>query len=97
MDGRLAVVCPGPGAQWAGMGARLLEESPVFAARMAECAAALEPFVDWSLLDVVRGGGDLDRVDVVQPVSFAVLVPRHQVAGDTGGEYCARVCNSPWS
>ncbi|MEU8385966.1 acyltransferase domain-containing protein, partial [Streptosporangium sp. NPDC048865] len=44
---------------------------------MAECAAALEPFVDWSLLEVVRqgeGAPGLERVDVVQPVSFAVMV-----------------------
>ena len=74
VDGRTVFVFPGQGAQWAGMGAQLLDESAVFAARMAECAAALEPFVDWSLLDVIRDGGQLDRVDVVQPVSFAVMV-----------------------
>ncbi|MER6178897.1 beta-ketoacyl synthase N-terminal-like domain-containing protein, partial [Streptosporangium sp. NPDC001681] len=51
--GRSVWVFPGQGAQWVGMGAALLEESAVFAGRMAECAAALEPFVDWSLLDVV--------------------------------------------
>ncbi|HEV7648186.1 MAG TPA: SDR family NAD(P)-dependent oxidoreductase, partial [Actinophytocola sp.] len=72
VDGRLVFVFPGQGAQWAGMGARLLDESPVFAERMAECAAALSPFVDWSLLEALRG--ELDRVDVVQPVSFAVMV-----------------------
>ncbi|MFI6457898.1 SDR family NAD(P)-dependent oxidoreductase [Streptosporangium amethystogenes] len=75
--GKSVWVFPGQGAQWAGMGAALLEESAVFAGRMAECAAALEPFVDWSLLDVVRqveGAPGLDRVDVVQPVSFAVMV-----------------------
>ncbi|MER7721632.1 beta-ketoacyl synthase N-terminal-like domain-containing protein, partial [Streptomyces flaveolus] len=53
-DGRAVFVFPGQGSQWAGMAAELLESSPVFAGRMAECAAALEPFVDWSLLDVVR-------------------------------------------
>ncbi|MEU8040820.1 SDR family NAD(P)-dependent oxidoreductase, partial [Streptosporangium sp. NPDC049078] len=77
VDGRMVWVFPGQGAQWVGMGAALLEESGVFAARMAECAAALEPFVEWSLLDVVRGvegAPGLDRVDVVQPVSFAVMV-----------------------
>src|SRR4029077_1786976 len=34
-------------------------------------------FVDWSLLEAVRGGAgspSLDRVDVVQPVLFAVMV-----------------------
>ncbi|MEU8207495.1 SDR family NAD(P)-dependent oxidoreductase, partial [Streptosporangium sp. NPDC049046] len=75
VDGKSVWVFPGQGAQWVGMGAALLEESAVFAARMAECAAALEPFVEWSLLDVVRqveGAPGLDRVDVVQPVSFAV-------------------------
>ncbi|MFF5112045.1 SDR family NAD(P)-dependent oxidoreductase [Streptosporangium sp. NPDC000509] len=77
VDGRVVWVFPGQGAQWPGMGARLLGESPVFARRMAECAAALEPFVDWSLPDVVRqeeGAPSLDRVDVVQPTSFAVMV-----------------------
>ena len=75
--GRTVFVFPGQGAQWTGMGARLLDESPVFAARMAECAAALSSWVDWSLLDVVRqadGAPSLDRVDVVQPVSWAVMV-----------------------
>ena len=42
---------------------------------MAECDAALAPYVDWSLLDVLRGRrATLDRVDVVQPVLFAVMV-----------------------
>ncbi len=73
VQGRTVFVFPGQGAQWVGMGARLLDESPVFAERLSECAAALAPFVDWSLLDVVRGQ-ELDRVDVVQPASFAVMV-----------------------
>ncbi len=74
VDGRTVFVFPGQGAQWVGMGARLLDESPVFAERLAECAAALAPLTDWSLLDVLRDGADLDRVDVVQPASFAVMV-----------------------
>ncbi|MCE0536197.1 SDR family NAD(P)-dependent oxidoreductase [Kineosporia rhizophila] len=86
VDGRTAFVFPGQGAQWVGMGARLLDESPIFAARMAECAAALAPFVDWSLLDVVRSGADLDRVDVVQPVSFAVMVSLASVWQSAGVE-----------
>ncbi|HEY2062644.1 MAG TPA: SDR family NAD(P)-dependent oxidoreductase, partial [Amycolatopsis sp.] len=77
VDGRRVFVFPGQGSQWAGMGARLLGESPVFAERMAECAAALSPFVDWSLIDVLRqseGAPTLDRVDVVQPATWAVMV-----------------------
>jgi len=69
------LVFPGQGSQWAGMGAGLLDASPVFAARVAECERALSPHVDWSLTDVLRGaGGDLGRVDVVQPVLWAVMV-----------------------
>ncbi|MGW3572531.1 type I polyketide synthase, partial [Streptomyces sp. NPDC000941] len=54
VEGRSVFVFPGQGSQWAGMGARLLDESPVFAERLGECAAALAPFIDWSLMDVVR-------------------------------------------
>ncbi|MFE9769907.1 SDR family NAD(P)-dependent oxidoreductase [Streptomyces sp. NPDC005808] len=76
-SGRPVFVFPGQGAQWFGMAVGLLETSPAFAARMAECAAALRPHVGWSLLDVVRGvdgAPGLDRVDVVQPVLWAVMV-----------------------
>ncbi|MGW7750955.1 SDR family NAD(P)-dependent oxidoreductase [Streptomyces violaceusniger] len=71
------LVFPGQGSQWVGMGAGLLDASPVFAARVAECERALAPHVDWSLTDVLRGvdgAGDLSRVDVVQPVLWAVMV-----------------------
>ncbi len=71
------LVFPGQGSQWVGMGAELLDASPVFAARIAECEAALAPHVDWSLTRVLRGrqdGADFGRVDVVQPVLWAVMV-----------------------
>ncbi|WP_285480530.1 type I polyketide synthase [Amycolatopsis sp. NBRC 101858] len=71
--GRTVFVFPGQGAQWAGMAAGLLDESPVFTDRFAECAAALESFVDWSPFGILRDGA-LDRVDVVQPLSWAVMV-----------------------
>ncbi|WP_443071876.1 type I polyketide synthase [Streptomyces sp. WMMC940] len=75
--GRTVLVFPGQGSQWVGMGRELLDSSPVFAERIAECAAALERWVDWSLVDVLRGdvpAALLERVDVVQPASFAVMV-----------------------
>ncbi|WP_299537454.1 type I polyketide synthase [uncultured Streptomyces sp.] len=73
--GGAVFVFPGQGSQWAGMAAGLLDAEPVFAARMAECAEALAPFTDFALLDVVRGDGvELERVEVVQPVLWAVMV-----------------------
>ncbi|MFE5832190.1 SDR family NAD(P)-dependent oxidoreductase, partial [Streptomyces sp. NPDC056508] len=72
--GRRVLVFPGQGTQWVGMGAGLLETSPVFAARLRECADALAPFVDFDVVEVVREGHSLDRVDVVQPVTWAVMV-----------------------
>ncbi|UBI40483.1 MULTISPECIES: type I polyketide synthase [Streptomyces] len=69
------LVFPGQGSQWIGMGAQLLDESPIFAARIAECEQALAPHVDWSLTDVLRGdGSELSRVEVVQPVLWAMMV-----------------------
>ncbi|SMC49107.1 type I polyketide synthase [Kibdelosporangium aridum] len=71
---RVVFVFPGQGSQWVGMAAQLLDESPVFAERMAECAVALAPFTDWALLDVLDDEAALSRVDVVQPVLWAVMV-----------------------
>ncbi|MEU5421797.1 SDR family NAD(P)-dependent oxidoreductase [Streptomyces sp. NPDC020667] len=73
-ESRVAFVFPGQGSQWAGMAAELLDSEPVFAARMAECADALAPFTDWDLLATVRGAAPLDRVDVVQPALWAIMV-----------------------
>ena len=73
-DTRAVFVFPGQGSQWAGMAAQLLAEVPVFAERIAECEQALSAYVDWSLSDVLRDGTGLDRVDVVQPALWAVMV-----------------------
>ncbi|NEC91814.1 type I polyketide synthase [Streptomyces sp. SID12501] len=74
---RTVLVFPGQGSQWPGMAVDLLDASPVFARRMAECEAALAPFVDWTLTDVLRApdaADALSRVDVIQPVLWAVMV-----------------------
>ncbi|SCL50337.1 type I polyketide synthase [Micromonospora peucetia] len=74
---RVVFMFPGQGSQWAGMAVELMDTAEVFADRMDECAKAVDAFTDWSLLDVVRGvpgAPSLDRVDVVQPVLFAVMV-----------------------
>ncbi|TQM77824.1 polyketide synthase 12 [Saccharothrix saharensis] len=77
-DRPVVFVFPGQGSQWVGM-ARELQESPVFAARFAECGQALKSFVDWDLTAVVDDEDALRRVDVVQPVLWAVMVSLAEV------------------
>jgi polyketide synthase 12 len=75
--GKHVFVFPGQGSQWVGMAIELLDTAPVFAQQIEACAEAFSEFVDWSLIDVLRGAPGapgMDRVDVVQPVLFAVMV-----------------------
>nr|BFD89949.1 hypothetical protein KitaXyl93_13090 [Kitasatospora sp. Xyl93] len=72
--GRTVFVFPGQGSQWVGMGRELAASSPVFAARLAECAEALAPYVDWQLDDVLAGRHGFEAADVVQPALWAVMV-----------------------
>ncbi|MDL2082174.1 SDR family NAD(P)-dependent oxidoreductase, partial [Streptomyces sp. GXMU-J15] len=91
------LVFPGQGAQWPGMGRELLDTEPEFARRIAECEQALAPWVDWSLTDALRGGPDapdLDRVDVVQPVLWAVMVSLAHLWRGRGVEPAAVVGHS---
>jgi polyketide synthase 7 len=101
--GGTVFVFPGQGSQWAGMATALMDASPVLRTRMEECAAALDPVTGWSLMDVLRGTAGappLQRVDVVQPALFAVMVSlaalwRHHgvrpgaVVGHSQGEIAA--------
>jgi acyl transferase domain-containing protein len=72
VTGGVAFVFPGQGSQWSGMALDLYRESPEFAARLDECSDALRPYVDWDLVTELSGA--LDRVDVVQPALWAVMV-----------------------
>nr|BCB17029.1 modular polyketide synthase [Streptomyces nobilis] len=91
---RPVFVFPGQGSQWAGMARELLDESPVFAERMRECASVLAEFVDWDLFEELSGER-FDRVDVVQPVLFAVMVSLAAVWRSTGVEPAAVVGHGP--
>ncbi len=74
--GEVVFVYPGQGSQWLGMGAALLEQSPVFRDAVVACDEALRPLTGWSVREVLAGGGGdhppVDRVDVVQPALFAM-------------------------
>ncbi|MHC3412805.1 acyltransferase domain-containing protein, partial [Streptomyces sp. DT17] len=65
----------------------LLEGSVVFAGCVAVCVGVLSRWVDWSLVSVLRGvvgAPGLVRVDVVQPVLFAVMVSLARLWGSFG-------------
>ncbi|WP_329492810.1 type I polyketide synthase [Kitasatospora herbaricolor] len=79
LPGRSVLVFPGQGSQWVGMAAELLAGSEVFASRLAECERALAPYVDWSLVEALGSERLLARVDVVQPVLWAVMVSLAEV------------------
>ncbi|HXC23946.1 MAG TPA: type I polyketide synthase, partial [Solirubrobacteraceae bacterium] len=81
-SGGVVFLFPGQGSQWVGMARALLDCSPVFAERVRECEQALAPVVDWRLEQVLRGldgSPALDRIDVLQPVLFAVMVSLAQL------------------
>ncbi|MFI7003375.1 SDR family NAD(P)-dependent oxidoreductase [Nocardia sp. NPDC050175] len=68
---------PGQGSQWLGMAVELAGAVPAFAAELDACAEALAPYVDWDLWAVLRAeptAPTFDRVDVVQPALWAVMV-----------------------
>ncbi len=87
---------PGQGAQSAQMAVELLDSSPAFAAHVAACEEALEPHVQWSLGEVLRDpeGAWLDRLDIVQPALFAVMVSLAKLWRECGVEPAAVVGHS---
>ncbi|MFF4371668.1 type I polyketide synthase [Streptomyces sp. NPDC001594] len=96
-SGKTVFVFPGQGSHWPGMADRLLETSAAFRERIEECDEALSAHVDWSLTAVLRrepGAPSLDRLDVVQPVMFAVMVALAEVWRAQGVEPDAVVGHS---
>ncbi|GAA2247548.1 hypothetical protein GCM10010232_38490 [Streptomyces amakusaensis] len=101
--GRLAMIFSGQGSQWPAMAAELLDTDEAFTRTIHACAEALAPHTDFSLTDVLRGAEGaptLERVDVVQPALFAVMVALAEtwrslgvvpdaVAGHSQGEIAA--------
>ncbi|OLZ58439.1 type I polyketide synthase [Amycolatopsis keratiniphila] len=92
--GKTVFVFPGQGSQWVGMAEELLLSAPVFAESMAECERALSSFVDWTLSEVLSDAVALERVDVVQPVLFAVMVSLARLWRACGVEPAAVVGHS---
>ncbi|WP_433544540.1 SDR family NAD(P)-dependent oxidoreductase (plasmid) [Streptomyces sp. CA-294286] len=101
--GRVAFVFDGNGSQWAGMGADLLREDPVFRTAVEEADAELCPRLGWSVVKELHLPADnwrLDATEIAQPLLFAVqlgivAVLRHHgvepamVLGHSVGEVAA--------
>ncbi|WP_210583385.1 type I polyketide synthase [Streptomyces sp. GESEQ-35] len=96
-------VFSGYGSQWAGMGRRLLAEEPAFAAAVEKLDAQMAAACGLSLYDHLASGGELDRLEVAQPVLFGVQVALAElwrshgvepaaVIGHSMGEVAAAVC-----
>ena len=75
--GRTVFVFPGQGAQWLGMGRRLMKEEPAFRQALERCDQSVRAAAGWSVIDELTASPSdsrLDRIDVIQPVLFAVQV-----------------------
>lgn len=70
-------IFPGQGGQWLGMGRDLLAREPIFRETIEQCDQVMRRYVDWSLLEQLEADEEqslLERIDVVQPMLFAVQV-----------------------
>ena len=74
---KVVFVFPGQGSQWLGMGRKLLAEEPVFRAVIEACDRTIQAEAGFSLLAELaadEASSQLGRIDVVQPVLFAIEV-----------------------
>lgn len=72
-----AFIYSGNGSQWAGMGKRLLDESPIFSAAIREIDVLFRNYADYSLEDDLAGKNGENRYDlteIAQPALFALQV-----------------------
>ncbi|WP_143271322.1 MULTISPECIES: type I polyketide synthase [unclassified Azospirillum] len=71
---RTVLIFPGQGGQWPGMGRSLYVNDPLFRDAFQAISKAAEPFTERPLVDELLSADRFDRIDVIQPLIFAVQV-----------------------
>ncbi|WP_327099662.1 type I polyketide synthase [Nocardia vinacea] len=74
---RTVFVFPGQGSQWLGMGRALFDSEPVFRSAVEACDDAIRDEAQWSVIAELTADPSesrLNRIDIVQPVLFAMEV-----------------------
>ena len=67
-------VFPGQGSQWVGMAQELLEHEPIFREALTQCDRVICDFTGWSVIEQISQADSFDRIEVVQPLLFAIQV-----------------------
>ncbi len=89
-SGKAVGVFSGNGAQWVGMGRRLLAMDDSFRRYFSRVDAALSVHTGWSVADELAADDDdsrLSRTDIAQPALFAIQVALWEVLRERGAEF----------
>ncbi|MHB8473445.1 MAG: SDR family NAD(P)-dependent oxidoreductase [Gammaproteobacteria bacterium] len=87
--GGVAFIYSGNGAQWLGMGRRLMAESPRFSELISELDTRICAVASFSIIDELRADAEKSRLDdtaVAQPLLFAIQVALTTLLRDRGIE-----------
>lgn len=84
---KIALIYSGNGSQWAGMGARLLQESNLFKQTIEEIDQLWQQLADFSILEELIKPVDnsrLELTEIAQPLLFAIQVGISRILIDMG-------------
>jgi acyl transferase domain-containing protein/NADPH:quinone reductase-like Zn-dependent oxidoreductase/NAD(P)-dependent dehydrogenase (short-subunit alcohol dehydrogenase family)/acyl carrier protein len=70
----VALVFPGQGAQWSGMGKQLYHTEPVFKEAIDACEKAYAKYVSWVLTEELFSASGMQSIDVIQPALVAIEI-----------------------
>jgi acyl transferase domain-containing protein/acyl carrier protein/ubiquinone/menaquinone biosynthesis C-methylase UbiE len=94
---RVAFVMSGQGPQWWGMGRELMRHEPVFRRTMERCAAAMEGYARFSLLEELartEETSQMHRTEIAQPAIYAMQMALAELWKSWGVEPAAVVGHS---